>query len=940
MLLIFSVSNKCMSSKLIKHFEREHAQEGTQEHQKKDRRTKPTFHLALFIFFRLTTTILKRMQGRTNNRNGMDVSTNESGTHLVDLKPKTKLDFLAEKVLSACGLRSKLPTKCFQAQDQPYLGALEMILDIEHSIRVKVISAAETTNGSTASLMTCTNNVNGYYNGSNGFKETTHELPEFWSPPLSTEETRKCNTALPCLEDCAPFTDDFYRCVGQMIVCSFSSAEEPYGAEQQKGNDYKDGQPKEIYSLYQCIDAVRITHILSTLMELNVLGGENKSCIADETSDDLSRVSFLDLLLHYTEGSTHIVLDSPNDGVRSTQKSIALMNSIFKHLGALPQLENHVHIMTRLFRASAPAITHDDSSSSLKIAHMKKAEAYQERLEEELRCHIACLERITGMVYEKVDCTLRRKARLRMGGLLHTFTLTNGTSRGNRLGGIHLGLENTGAAFVDSILKLILRILRGVITTEDDGSGSVTLPDSYKHLLRHVLLPLHKPSGMILWRDQQPLLSLYHKTLVQCIGAIATIDKDLIGEVIQYIIHPDIWPLEGKREDGGTVQANTPKLVLLLHEIDTYIGLLELETTKTTIQHSNVILPLVLRLCTCISSDNSRSSERALEFFKNCAFKVVVRNNLSKLMQPLLRALCRVDAGMEIPWNPTVRKMTLLVLRDLKEFDKGLFEESCRNLFSIETIPYIARQAKPNVDLHSPSNLIQTHNESLSSDMISLKKAMGSWRPPQTSSISMPEISKVESTDNSLMAMSPPMPRKLQHYRKGAQPPLAVTGVAPWAIQHNPLPRLKTMASHGKTVNLPPQGISLNGSGEGNKVRRHLGMMALRRKGLAIPVNIIADSRNKANPQSDPEAGHEDGLSRVRNYMEKLRIPRSENEGEPEDGISSWAKAQACESPVLLADLKFHDLVFGDVLGTGAFSTVKVSVKILMHNYHSKHVLC
>jgi hypothetical protein len=28
---------------------------------------------------------------------------------------------------------------------------------------------------------------------------------------------------------------------------------------------------------------------------------------------------------------------------------------------------------------------------------------------------------------------------------------------------------------------------------------------------------------------------------------------------------------------------------------------------------------------------------------------------------------------MEVPWNPTVRKMTLLVLRELESYDKDFF---------------------------------------------------------------------------------------------------------------------------------------------------------------------------------------------------------------------------------------------------------------------------
>jgi len=864
----------------------------------------------------------------------MDASASEPGYQLDGLKPKTKLDFLAEKLLSACGLLSKLPKTCFDAHDQPYLGALEKILDIEHFVTAEVGSAAETSNGDTAALMTCTNNPNDSHNGTNGLKGTKQNLPEFWSP-LSNGATREYNTPLPCLEDCAPFTDHFYRCVGQMVVCSFSSASGPYRAEVQKDNEFKDGHRQDNYSLYQSIDAVRIAHILSVLMELNVFEERNTRYFVDETltggSDDLSHVSFLDLLLYYTERSTHLsVLDSSDNGVRSTYKSVPLMNSIFKHYGALPQLENHVHTMTRLSRARVPAITHDGSSTSLKIIHMKKTEAYQERLEEELRRHIACLDRITGMVYERVDCTLRAKARLRMGGLLHTFALTNGTSRGNG----HLGQENTGAAYVDSILKIMLRILRGALKMDNNGSEEgENLPDSYKHLLRNVLLPLHIPSGMILWRDQQPLLGLYHKTLVQCIGAIVTLDKNLIEEVIQYIIHPKIWPLEGKREDGGTRLANTPKLVLLLHEIDTYIALLELDTEEISTQLSKVIHPMVLRLCTCISSDNSRSSERALEFFKNSDFSTLVRNNLSKLMNPLLRALCRVDTGMEIPWNPTVRKMTLLVLRDLEGFDKGLFEESCRSLFSIEGI----RQTTHIVKSHSPSTLIEIHNQSPSGEMISLQKAMGSWRPPLNPG-SMPKPSLDEKTDDSLMNMPPPMPRKPPHYRNGVQPPLAITGVAPWAIKSKPISRLNTMASSGKNTDVLPQNISSNGSGQGQNSRRRPRMPPLKRKELSIPMSID-DSGELKNQQSDLEAVHADVLSKVRDYMAKLRPSSSENEGESEDGISSWAKAQARESPVLLPDLKFHDLVFGDILGAGAFSTVKVRLNILMYNSHCEPIL-
>ena len=39
--------------------------------------------------------------------------------------------------------------------------------------------------------------------------------------------------------------------------------------------------------------------------------------------------------------------------------------------------------------------------------------------------------------------------------------------------------------------------------------------------------------------------------------------------------------------------------------------------------------------------------------------------------------------------------------------------------------------------------------------------------------------------------------------------------------------------------------------------------------------------------------------------------------------LEDWNALQAAASPTLLPNLKFHDLVFGLVLGEGAFSVVK-----------------
>ena len=71
-----------------------------------------------------------------------------------------------------------------------------------------------------------------------------------------------------------------------------------------------------------------------------------------------------------------------------------------------------------------------------------------------------------------------------------------------------------------------------------------------------------------------------------------------------------------------------------------------------------------------------------------------------------------------------------------------------------------------------------------------------------------------------------------------------------------------------------------------------------------------------------------EAMKKIELFIGKLRPSNSDSENMREDGMSKWALAQMSESPVLLPDLKFHDLVFGQTLGTGAFSTVRYSRRI------------
>jgi hypothetical protein len=76
-----------------------------------------------------------------------------------------------------------------------------------------------------------------------------------------------------------------------------------------------------------------------------------------------------------------------------------------------------------------------------------------------------------------------------------------------------------------------------------------------------ILHPLHSPNEMVAWRDQVPVLQSYHEELVRCVLQLVDRRSDnesLLSEVLSNLLA--LWP--------DKFHTNTPKQVLLLHEIE------------------------------------------------------------------------------------------------------------------------------------------------------------------------------------------------------------------------------------------------------------------------------------------------------------------------------------------------------------------------------------
>jgi len=906
---------------------------------------------------------------------------------------------------------SHQPNRNNSHENAIYLSILEQGLGICQYSNRQIINA-----GGNHSMMSSTHEGHGGLftcRSPNDWSKDTNlsDQPQFWTPPIdpsivisdaigSSKPSRHINT-VPLLDERVPFSSTFYVTMGKLLSMVYNNPIEPYSSPTTSssimlGSEYysNDGEVGEYargllssFSLYQHIDSVRITRIFMALINMDVCGNgqistssgkrqKNDDIIVEKNGNGMDhfpvdlgiskgvQFSFLELLLHFTEGndleiqakrsfkkrldlSTHQSSSTHEQYSSSTRhKVIPVISSIFRHMSLLPQLESIVHKMIRDFRNATSANTSSLSNGSIDIQkRAQNMKEYQERLEGELKEHVSSLEYILGLMYEKSHVRLRKKMRVRLGSVFHAFSVSSGSGivRGISL----MGIENTSAAGMDPLLRILLRVLRGIsvpqksistIKTEEDidnepatFDGTFTLNETYRHLLFQVLLPLHKPSGMVLWRDQAPLLGLYHKPLVQCICAIVSLDHLLIGKVIDGLLHPDIWPIEQNSSQNtrseSAVISNTPKVLLLLHEIDTLIGLLGCKdsadvTDNEKYDMKDCIIPLVLRLSSCIASDNSRTSERALQFFKNSKFQLLIKLHLHSVMTPLMRALCRVDSGMDVPWNPTVRKMTLIVIHELESYDSAVFKDCCRCLYcnnvderKVDTMNHSKGSKK---ELGATQRSIILNNAPNSLSAASLKKFAG-WKPP-SSSVRPPNLTPmgtVVSTPVASFSVSI------------SQPPLGVTGIAPWAVNNNSpiqstvkknlIPKLKPMISHDS----------------GRKEKLALFEQKQTSKHTRNNSSIeIEDAQNQLDLKEKTACGminDESSFRRVYGYIEKLKPPFTD----ASNTTTSWVEAQMSESPVLLPNLKFHDLVFGETLGTGAFSTVKYARRIVKNKSRS-----
>ena len=714
------------------------------------------------------------------------------------------------------------------------------------------------------------------------------------------------------MEDMGPFDESFYRAIEELLVEVWKPDEIPQhkffglGRSEDDDDEGKDGEPT--VSLYKSIPCVRVTRFLRFWMELNVGAKQpwDATMVDEEEGRDQTNMLSYQLLGHCS-------FDEKSSGSDKTIKFYPLIQALYQHIEQLPFLQSQIHLHSQ-------SITRGQHNSNLnrpglglanpqsRLAQLQIGQKVKAKLEQEFEDHVNDIEYIVGEWYELGSIDIRRQCRAQLGSVWSNFEARS-SGVGSSLSGAGMRSEDTSSSGIAMTLRILHRILMGIGKNKkpDRQLSKASLSKSYEHLLFQHLIPLHRPNSMILWRDQTCLLALYHEPLVQCIAILLKQKPSLTGRVIEGLLASDVW-------DKGA--GNTPKLVLLLHEIDTYIGCLPGTPDEIKGTELGDSFPALLRtLGSSMASENSRLAQRALPFVKNKKFVRLIETNLGLSLDILLPFLLRKEPS----WNPTVRKMTYNVLALLRDFDEDRFLKAGNRCFGNERQQNIQEQPSASKDSESkqkkPIVTAQSTNRTSMPSDYTIKSAMGQWAPPKTN------------TTRSGMSTSMPPPRnRPRGPGGGANPPLTVTGVAPWAMKgpqaSNPplaVTGVAPWAMHGgpgsrTTVprrKQPPLGVVGKGVAPWAKSNNMPPPASKITRKDDNSIKVTMNSRLEELPESKPV------LSPVLQYMEKIKPPKEET------GISSWSKTQMEESPTLLPTLKFHDLVFGHDLGEGSFGSVR-----------------
>lgn len=441
------------------------------------------------------------------------------------------------------------------------------------------------------------------------------------------------------------------------------------------------------------------------------------------------------------------------------------------------------------------------------------------------------------------------------------------------------------SAPVTPLLEVLAPVIRGF---------QAPLMSVHKSLLLDVLMPLHKTNEWLQWDRQSPLISMYHPQLVRCVLQLLEKQRSLAPKCLELLCA--CFPTFR--------EANTPKEVLIIYEVSQVLRYVEESAFPQVLPN---LLQHMVRL---LGSHNSQPVQSVLQFWKDGYIEKLFQGASAHVVPAILPALL---CGGEPSWNPTVNRMTSLVLEKLEAGNPEVFRETAEEIWGPgRRVPaYIAAQAAAEAAIKEAAEESDggaprpPGGSAQSANVGSLKYCLGGWKPPGAGGGGSGGKPPVTATGVAPWAMG-------GGSAGGKQPPLTATGVAPWAFN--------------KSSGAPPRPGPL--SAVGGSIAGGLGSSP-----KAIPERGSLGGLGPCREDA-VEKFEKSGLERVRDYV-KVLCPT----GPATDAGAAqpWETALTADTPTLLPSLKFHQLVFGaEDIASGAFSVVRYARTIIKEKTQSQ----
>lgn len=299
---------------------------------------------------------------------------------------------------------------------------------------------------------------------------------------------------------------------------------------------------------------------------------------------------------------------------------------------------------------------------------------------------------------------------------------------------------------------------------------------------------------------------------------------------------------------------------------------------------------LLPRMITSISGDFAQIAQRALQFWKNPAFVSATAPHAEQITPLVIAACYRVKPH----WNATVNKLSATVLSELEKQNQELFERVCNDRYSTGACRLTAAAAEASsagavgTDAMDAS-LGDEGDEGVESD------------PP--TSLRRASYQNAVGKEQAL----PTFGGRGKWASGNGQPPVTITGVAPWAQptsnRISPSKARRTLGhASDDVIGEDDEDVTMTGGDHAGGPDQMVTESFEEEKGPMSLTDGTQAPMDDGEPDAGPVPGSEleSGYARVMAFVQEFRAAEARE---------AAARNTMSLTPTLLPDLKFHELV-------------------------------